>query len=200
MSIQIDSLYPDAARDFDQGLNKCSSIPDQNFEKAKSKICQFVETESKKTHLDSPIRKEPSETTAGHYQWTAFPMNLFTYKGNDEEADVAMMQEGIGNTPNAARNISDSQFLAKVVKSEIVQSSILKSVAEEAQKIAISYLQLTISHLVRKIVSSARVRQEEQHKAQIREKLSSLRDGEQRRQRSQFINQINSASNQSGDV
>ena len=224
MSIQIASLYPDAARDFEQGLNKCSLILDQNYRQAKYKICQFVELTSRTTHLDNPIREElldvvvqedlqgathfldvipqggGSSAKTALYQWTTSLVSRFTSKGRDEDADLAMMQEAIRDTPKAARNISDSQFLSQIVKSEIVQSSVLKPVAEEAQEIAMTYLRSTISHLVKAITSSTRLRKEEQYIAQITAELSSYEDGEQRRQRSHFIHQINNASNQDGDM
>ena len=199
-------------------------ILDPNFRNAKYKVCQFVELASRTTHLEDPIREEllnvvvqedlqeathfldvipqggGSSRKTALYQWTTSLVSRFIPKGKDKDTVVEMMQEAIRDTPKAARDISDSRFLSEIVKSEIVQSSVLKPVAEEAQEVAMSYLRSTISHLVGTITSSARLRQEEHHLAQITAELSSYKDGEQRRQRSHFIHHINNASNQGGNM
>lgn len=140
------------------------------------------------------------KTAGGLYQWTTSLVSRFIPKGKEGHSIITIMQEAIKETPKASRNISDSQFLSEIIKTEIVEGSVLKSLAENAQEMAISYLRSTISHLVEQIVTSARLKQEEQYTAEIKAEISRYEDGEQRRLRSRFIRQVNLASNQEGYV
>jgi len=136
------------------------------------------------------------KTAGGLYQWTTSLVSRFIPKGMEGHSILTIVQDAIKETPKASRNISDSQFLSDIVKTEIVQDSVLKSLAENAQEIAISYLRSTISRLVEQIASSARHKQEEHYTAEIKAEISRYEDGEQRRLRSRFIRQVNLASNQ----
>ena len=222
----IASLYPNAARELGHGLKSCASISDQNFRKAKYKICNFVGLASRTMQLDDPIREQlldavidgdlreatdfldaipqgsgsSKKTAGGLYQWTTSLVSRFIPKGKEGHSIITIMQEAIKETPKASRNISDSQFLSEIIKTEIVEGSVLKSLAENAQEMAISYLRSTISHLVEQIVTSARLKQEELYTAEIKAEISRYEDGEQRRLRSRFIRQVNLASNQEGYV
>ncbi|KAL4072312.1 hypothetical protein J3A83DRAFT_4188311 [Scleroderma citrinum] len=216
-------LYPNVAHDLEQGLKKCSSNLDQKFRNAKDKICHFVTLESKTTQINNPIREQllsavvegdlqgakkfldtirqgggPSKKTAGGLsQWTPAWVSRLISTGK-EDSVVANMQEVIKETRKAARHISDSQFLSDIAKKEIVQSSVLSPLAEEAQKMAMSYLESTISHLVDQIASNARRKKEEQNTTKIDAEISSFEEGEQRKLRSQFIHKINHTSNHDG--
>ncbi|KIM57715.1 hypothetical protein SCLCIDRAFT_1219233 [Scleroderma citrinum Foug A] len=222
----IASLYPNATRELEHGLKSCASISDQNFRKAKYKICNFVGLASRTMQLDGPIREQlldavidgdlqeatdfldaipqgsgsSKKTAGGLYQWTTSLVSRFVSKGKEGHSIITIMQEAIKETPKASRNISDSQFLSDIIKTEIVEDSVLKLLAENAQEVAISYLRSTISHLVEQIVTSARLKQEEQYTAKIKAEISSYEDGEQRRLRSRFIRQVNHESNKEGYV
>ncbi|KAL4067468.1 hypothetical protein V8B97DRAFT_2061708 [Scleroderma yunnanense] len=219
-------LYPNAARDLEQGLKKCTSNLDPKFRNAKDKICHFVMLAPRTTYLDSPIREQllsavvegdlqgarafldailqgggaSKKTTGGLFQLASSLVSRFIPKGKDDGYVVTTMQEAIRESQKATRNITDSQFLSDIVKREIVQSSVLSPLAEEAEKMAMSSLESTISHLVKKIVSIARRKQEEQKIAEIDAEIRSFEEEQQRKLRSQFIHKVNHASNQDGYV
>ena len=219
----IASLYPSAIRDFEQGLKKCASISDQKFRKSKEQICQFVELSSRTMELDHPIREQllrlvvegglqkakdfldeargSSKKTESSFwrRTTAFVSGIFS-KGDEDNYIITRMQEAVKGTPKTAREISDHQFLSDIVKSKMVQSSELSQLAEEAQRMAMSYLGSTISSLVKKVVLSAQSHREERYIADINTEIPNLEEVEQHRERFQFIHQVNRASNQDSYV
>lgn len=213
-------------RDFEQGLKKCQPTLDQNFRKLKQQICEFVELSSRTMKLDHSIReqllslvveggiqgakgsldaicqgsgssKKAASSFLGQFMATA---SSFFSKGDKDNYVLTRVQEAVEETTKAVQKTSDCQFLSDIVKREIVQSSKLSPLAEEAQVMAMSYLGFTISSLVDKIALSAQRNQEKQAIANINTEISNLEEAEQHRERSQFIRQINLASNQDGYV
>jgi len=222
----IASLYPSVMRDFEQGLKKCQPIMDQNFRRLKQQICEFVELSSRTMELDDLTREQllrlvvegglqevkgfldgscqdsgsSKKTKSGFWGWTKTFVSGFFSKGDGDDYVVALVQGAVKETVKAVRKIDDCRFLSDIVKREIVQTSELSRLAEEAQVLAMSYLGSTISSLVDKTVSSVQRNQEKRCIADINTELSNLEKAEQHKEMLQFIYQVNRASNQAGCV
>lgn len=111
-----------------------------------------------------------------------------------------LAEEAVKGTSKAAREISDSQFLSDIVKTDVVQGSILKPLADEAHETAVSCLKSTISNLVEKLTFSARRHRQEQCMANVNTGITNLEEREQCAQRSRCIHEINQASIQDNYV
>lgn len=217
-SFTIASLYPDATRDLEQGLKKCTKISGSNFRKAKVKICQFVELTSGTMRLDQPFREhllsilvESDLRSVQDFLRTtresSSPLTKIEYgisrlapglsrmlpKGR-ENNHLVIAEEAAKETFKATQTISDSQFLSDIVKTDVVQESLLKPLAEEAHEMAMSYLKSTISDLVEKLVFSARSHLQRHCMENVNTEILSLKEREQHTRRSQFIREINQAS------
>lgn len=223
----IESLYPGAMCDLEQGLQMCQPISDQNFQNSKQQICEFVELSSRTVELDHLIREQllslvaerglqsakgfldvncrgsgsSKKTESGLWGRAKTLVSGILSKADEENYIVTPVpQRTVKETATAAQKISDCQFLSDIVKRKIVQTSKLSQLAEEAQARAISYLGSTISSLVDKIVLSAQRNREERCITDINVEISNLEKTEQLKERSQFIHQVNRASYQDGNV
>ncbi|KAG6328806.1 hypothetical protein ID866_10283 [Astraeus odoratus] len=222
----IVSLCPNVGHELKEHIKKkCFRITDEDFRALKKSICLFAELYSRTADLESQIRDQLLSTVLeGGFQsakiflddilqgsgssgkaqgllkpatHTVLPLTN-PFKEKDNDSIIAYVQGALEDANRAARNIDDRTFLLHTVNSEAVQSTVVRSMAENAQRSAESYLKTNISAVAHKLGELVSRKQEHDRRSKLENEIERYYEGEQRVLRSHLIAYINGQSHEIG--
>ncbi|KAG6330620.1 hypothetical protein ID866_8469 [Astraeus odoratus] len=219
----IVSLYPNVDSQFKRHIKKLR-ITDNNFGTLRNRVCLFVELHARTLELESQLRDQllsavleggfrnaktflddffrgsgSSGKAGGVLTW--FTHKIFRsnpLKAKDYDSTIAYVKRALEEAKQASAHISDYTFLSQTVNSEVVQNTVVVSMAEEAQSRAESYLKTNIPIVVDKLAESISREQEHNCISKVRSETASHYEEERRVLTSRLISRVNDLSRESG--
>ena len=194
------TLYPRAKNEVTQQLSQAfQTIADQEFRDAKYHICLFEELmvllkqKSMELHKQGCVPILEAVSKGDVFRFAESGLALFA-----GECDMENMWDDLfRRATDAARNITDSQFLSQLregLERFAQYGDLLKPLADKAKERAFAHLADGITRTTNRLMSAVHKIQEQDCMERIKRERASLADEEQRKLRVDLIRQVNTLS------